>query len=147
VTTAKSPSADLSFISTFITWIASIVICSLHPIPLDTNHRNIHYCHSGSCNDQANSRLYTAVVPNPRSQDTLLYEQPTFTGTAPVLHSCTFFGLRGANTKLREFMGLTTGPPMQSRVNFSILANDFWLRARKDPRCFYRKHKYSLTIW
>lgn len=57
------------------------------------------------------------------------------TGTASAVHSSTFSGLRVANTKLREFLGPTTGPPAELRVNSAILANAFCPRARKDPRC------------
>jgi hypothetical protein len=58
----------------------------------------------------------------------------TCTDGVSMLQSSTFSGLRVAKTKLREFLGPTTGPSVEPRVSSAILANAFWPRARKDPR-------------
>jgi len=53
------------------------------------------------------------------------YEQPTCTDGVSTLQSSTFSGLRVAKTKLREFLGPTTGPSVEPRVSSAILANAF----------------------
>lgn len=53
------------------------------------------------------------------------YEQPTCTDGVSMLQSSTFSGLRVAKTKLREFLGPTTGPSVEPRVSSAILANAF----------------------
>jgi hypothetical protein len=53
------------------------------------------------------------------------YEQPTCTDGVSMLQSSAFSGLRVAKTKLREFLGPTTGPSVEPRVSSAILANAF----------------------
>jgi len=53
------------------------------------------------------------------------YEQPTSTDGVSMLQSSTFSGLRVAKTKLREFLGPTTGPSVEPRVSSAILASAF----------------------
>jgi len=53
------------------------------------------------------------------------HEQRTCTDDVSMLQSSTFSGLRVAKTKLREFLGPTTGPSVEPRVSSAILANAF----------------------